>query len=133
MISLLMPIAQLVVLGYAFGGQVRNVKLGVVNQDHRLPAVKLRELFWLSQPTRTFDTIDYGEPGQSLADLRNVKINGLLTTAGFSQRVIRQRSQNRAHRGQHGRIPGFSHGCVCYRFDGRVQSACAEEARRLWS
>src|SRR5881392_2141172 len=51
MMSLVMPIAQLVVLGYAFGGQVRNLKLGVVNQDHRLPSVKLANYAWQLRPT----------------------------------------------------------------------------------
>src|SRR2546427_6683358 len=90
MMSLVMPIAQLVVLGYAFGGQVRNLKLGVVNQDHRLPSVKLRELcLAVTANARTFETIDYSDAGEALADLRNGKINGVLTIpAGFSQRVI---------------------------------------------
>src|SRR3989442_11739812 len=85
-----MPIAQLVVLGYAFGGQVRNLKLGIVNQDHRLPSVKLRELcLAVTANARTFETIDYSDAGEALADLRNGKINGVLTIpAGFSQRVI---------------------------------------------
>src|SRR6266704_3113946 len=90
MMSLVMPIAQLVVLGYAFGGQVRNLKLGVVNQDHRLPSVKLRELcLAVTANARTFETVDYSDAGEALADLRNGKINGVLTIpAGFSQRVI---------------------------------------------
>src|SRR5256712_5137245 len=90
MMSLVMPIAQLVVVGYAFGGQVRNLKLGVVNQDHRLPSVKLRELcLAVTANARTFETIDYSDAGEALADLRNGKINGVLTIpAGFSQRVI---------------------------------------------
>ena len=90
MMSLVMPIAQLVVLGYAFGGQVRNLKLGVVNQDHRLPSVKLRELcLAVTANARTFETIDYSDAGEALADLRNGRINGVLTIpAGFSQRVI---------------------------------------------
>src|SRR5881296_1920213 len=90
MMSLVMPIAQLVVLGYAFGGQVRNLKLGVVNQDHRLPSVKLRELcLAVTANARTFETIDYSDAGEALADLRNGKINGVLTIPpGFSQRVI---------------------------------------------
>ena len=90
MMSLVMPIAQLVVLGYAFGGQVRNLKLGVVNQDHRLPSVKLRELcLAVTANARTFETIDYSDAGEALADLRNGKINGVLTIpAGFSQRVV---------------------------------------------
>src|SRR5438477_1149977 len=90
MMSLIMPIAQLVVLGYAFGGQVKNRKLGVVNQDHRLPSVKLRELcLAVAANARTFETIDYSDPGEALTDLRNGRINGILTIpAGFSQRVI---------------------------------------------
>jgi ABC-2 type transport system permease protein len=88
--SLIFPICQLVVLGYAFGGQVRNLKLGIVDQDHRLPAVKLRELcVAVMANARTFETIDYSDPGQALADLRNGRISGVLTIpAGFSQRTL---------------------------------------------
>jgi len=88
--SLMLPICQLVVLGYAFGGQVRNMKLGIVDQDHRLPAVKLRELcVAVAANARTFEPIDYSDPGQALADLRTGRINGVLTIpAGFSQRVL---------------------------------------------
>ena len=31
--SLILPVVQLVVLGYAFGGQVKHLRLGVVDQD----------------------------------------------------------------------------------------------------
>jgi ABC-2 type transport system permease protein len=88
--SLVMPIAQLIVLGYAFGGQVKNLKLGVVNQDHRLPSVKLRELcLAVAANAKTFDTIDYSDSGEALNDLRNGRINGVLTIpAGFSQRMV---------------------------------------------
>src|SRR5436853_3623203 len=88
--SLVFPIIQLVVLGYAFGGQVRNLKLAIVDQDHRLPAVKLRELtFAVTANAHTFETIDYSDSGQALTDLRNGVVNGVLTIpAGFSQRVV---------------------------------------------
>jgi ABC-2 type transport system permease protein len=88
--SLIFPIMQLVVLGYAFGGQVRNLKLAIVDQDHRLPAVKLRELTGaITANARTFQTIDYTDSGQALTDLRNGRVNGVLTIpAGFSQRVV---------------------------------------------
>ncbi len=88
--SLIFPILQLIVLGYAFGGQVKNLKLGVVDQDHRLPAVKLRELLGaVAANARTFETFKYSDSGQALADLRNGRINGVLTIPpGFSQRVI---------------------------------------------
>ena len=42
--SMMMPIVQLVVLGYAFGGNVKHLKVAVVDQDHGVPAVKVREL-----------------------------------------------------------------------------------------
>ena len=42
--SLTAPLVQLVVLGYAFGGAVKHLKLGIVDQDGGIPAVKLREL-----------------------------------------------------------------------------------------
>src|SRR5262245_51093056 len=88
--SLIFPIMQLIVLGYAFGGQVRNLKLAIVDQDRRLPAVKLRELTTaVTANARTFETIDYADSGQALNDLRNGVINGVLTIpAGFSERVL---------------------------------------------
>ena len=36
-----MPLVQLVVLGHAFGGQVKHLKVGLVDQDHGVPALKL--------------------------------------------------------------------------------------------
>ena len=42
--ALIMPIVQLVILGYAFGGNVKHLKLAIVDQDHGMPAVRIREL-----------------------------------------------------------------------------------------
>ena len=88
--ALLMPLVQLIVLGHAFGGQVRNLKLGIVDQDHRVPAVKLRELTMaIAGNAKTFETIDYSDSGQAITDLRNGRINGVLTIPPeFSQRVV---------------------------------------------
>ncbi len=35
LMSMLLPLVQLVILGNAFGGKIRNARLGVVNLDHR--------------------------------------------------------------------------------------------------
>jgi ABC-2 type transport system permease protein len=88
--SLIFPIMQLITLGFAFGGQVRNLKLAIVDQDRRLPAVKLRELTSaVAANARTFESIDYTDQGQALSDLRNGRIHGVLTIpAGFSERVL---------------------------------------------
>ena len=44
-VSMVMPLVQLVVLGYAFGGKIKNLQVGVVDQDHGVPAIKLQEMF----------------------------------------------------------------------------------------
>ncbi|HMD35235.1 MAG TPA: hypothetical protein VKH42_09720, partial [Vicinamibacterales bacterium] len=59
-ISLVFPIVQLVVLGYAFGGNVRNLTIAVVDQDGGLPAVRVRELAGaVAANARTFQTVSY--------------------------------------------------------------------------
>ena len=42
LVSMVFPLVQLVVLGYAFGGKLKNMKVGVVDQDRRLPTLNLR-------------------------------------------------------------------------------------------
>ena len=94
--SMIFPVVQLVVLGYAFGGNVKHLKVGVVDQDHGVPAVKVRELAAAaSSGARTIDAIEYTDPGQALTDLRNGRINGVLTIPPeFSRRVL-ERNQPR--------------------------------------
>src|SRR5690349_14110829 len=89
-ISLIFPIVQLVVLGYAFGGNVKHLKVGVVDQDHRVPAIKLRELCGaVAQNAQTFETIEYRDSGEAMTDLRNGRINGVLTIPpDFSRRLL---------------------------------------------
>jgi ABC-2 type transport system permease protein len=88
--SMVMPIVQLVVLGYAFGGNVKHLKLAIVDQDHGVPAVRVRELASAaSSGAHTIDTIDYADQGQAIADLRNGRVNGVLTIPPeFSRRVL---------------------------------------------
>jgi len=89
-VSMIFPLCQLVVLGYAFGGNVKHLKLAVVDQDHGLPAVKVRELAEAaSAGARTVDLIDYVDQGQAVTDLRNGRVNGVLTIPPeFSRRVL---------------------------------------------
>jgi len=78
-VSMLLPLVQLVVLGYAFGGKVKHLRLGVVDQDHSVPALKLKEMFQaVSANARTFDTVDYIDRGAALRDLREGRIDGLV-------------------------------------------------------
>jgi ABC-2 type transport system permease protein len=89
-VSMVFPIVQLVVLGYAFGGNVKHLKLAIVDQDHGVPAIKIHELAGaVASGARTIDTIEYGDQGRALTDLRNGRVNGVLTIPPeFSRRVL---------------------------------------------
>lgn len=88
--SMIFPLAQLVVLGYAFGGSVKHLKLAIVDQDHGVPAVRIRELAGaVSSGARTMDLIEYADQGVALNDLRNGVVNGVLTIPpDFSRRSL---------------------------------------------
>jgi ABC-2 type transport system permease protein len=92
--SMIMPIANLIVLGYAFGGNVKHLKVAVVDQDHGLPAVKIRELAGAaSSGNQVFDIVDYADPGAALTDLRNGRVNGVLTIPPDYSRRLLSRNQ----------------------------------------
>jgi ABC-2 type transport system permease protein len=95
-ISMVFPLVQLVVLGYAFGGNVKHLKVAVVDQDGGVPAVRVRELAMaVAGGSRTFDTVQYADQGAAVEDLRNGKVNGVLTIPPeFSRRVL---SKNDPH------------------------------------
>ena len=90
--AMMMPIIQLMVLGHAIGGNVKHLKVGVVDQDHGIPAIKVRELAQaVAGGAQTFDTIDYSDQGVALGDLRNGRINGVLTIPPeFSRQTLEQ-------------------------------------------
>ena len=86
--SMMMPIVQLIVLGYAFGGNVKHLRVAVVDQDHGVPAVKVRELTSaISSGARTIDVIDYSDQGVAVADLRNGRVNGVWPFRRISRAV----------------------------------------------
>jgi ABC-2 type transport system permease protein len=89
-VSIVMPLVQLVVLGYAFGGKIKNMEVGVVDQDHRVPAVRLREMFnAVAANALTFKTTSYSDQGKALEDLRNGRINAVLNIPPeFSRKLL---------------------------------------------
>jgi ABC-2 type transport system permease protein len=89
-VSMIFPLVQLVVLGYAFGGNVKHLRVGIVDQDRGIPAIRLRELSGaVAANARTFEPVLYHDPGRALADLRNGRINGVLTIPPeFSRRTL---------------------------------------------
>jgi ABC-2 type transport system permease protein len=89
-VSMIMPLAQLIVLGYAFGGKVKHLTVGVVDQDHGIPAIKLKEMFQaVAANARTFETVAYSDRGLAVADLRQGKINAVLNIPPqFSRKML---------------------------------------------
>lgn len=89
-VSMIMPLMQLVILGNAFGGRIKHMNVGVVDLDHGVPAVRLQEMFnAVAANANTFDTRRYADEGQAMADLRDGKIDGLITIPpDFSRKVL---------------------------------------------
>src|SRR5580698_3722759 len=90
LMSMLMPIVQLVVLGYAFGGKIKHLEVGVVDEDHGVPAVKLQELFQaVAANAKTFTPVYYSDKAAALSDLRNGRISGILNIPPeFSRKLL---------------------------------------------
>jgi ABC-2 type transport system permease protein len=90
LMSLMLPIVQLVVLGYAFGGSVKHLTVGLVDEDRGLYAVKVQELAGaIAANARTFDTVRYADLGAAVSDLREGRLNGVLAIPpGFSRRTL---------------------------------------------
>ena len=78
-VSMILPLVQLVVLGYAFGGKIKNLNVGVVDQDYREPAVRLKGMLnAVAVNAQTFRSIPYCDLGQAMQDLRDGKISAVL-------------------------------------------------------
>ena len=91
-VSMFLPIVQLVVLGYAFGGKIKELRVGIVDQDRGIPTVKLREMFGaIAANARTFTTVDYTDLSTANTDLREGRINGVVSIPpDFSRRFLTQ-------------------------------------------
>src|SRR5258708_874839 len=76
MAAMVFPLVQLIVLGNAFGGKVRDAKLGIVDHDHGPQAVKVIEALRAVQSNaRTYRPIIYGDEKEMVADVRKGNLN----------------------------------------------------------
>src|SRR5581483_3597068 len=89
-VSVIMPLVQPVVLGEPFGGKVKHVNVGVVNQDQGMSSVKLQEMFQaVAANAQTFDSVPYSDQNEALRDLRNGHLNAVLNVPPqFSRNVL---------------------------------------------
>jgi len=92
LVSMVFPLVQLIVLGNAFGGKIRDARLGVVDEDGGAQALKVREAFdSVRSNMRTFQPIYYDNEKKATDDVRNGKIEGaVIIPPQFSRRVYEQ-------------------------------------------
>jgi ABC-2 type transport system permease protein len=92
MVSLIFPLVQLIVLGNAFGGKIRDAKLGLVDEDGGTQAIKIHEAFdSVRANMRTFEPIYYQDEKKAMDDVRNGKIQGaVIIPPQYSRRVYEQ-------------------------------------------
>jgi ABC-2 type transport system permease protein len=90
--SMIFPLVQLIVLGNAFGGKIRDARLGVVDEDGGTQALKIRQAFdSVRSNMRTFTPIYYDDEKTAREDVRNGKIHGaVIMPPQFSRRMYEQ-------------------------------------------
>jgi ABC-2 type transport system permease protein len=90
--SLMMPILQLLIMGNAFGGKITGAHVAVVDYDHGPQAIKIREGFdSIAVNIKTFTTVEYTDENKAREDVRTGKIDAaVIIPAQYSRRVYAQ-------------------------------------------
>jgi len=77
--SLIFPLVQLVVLGYAFGGKIKGATVAVVDEDHSVASRRVEEMFnGISAGPETFRVIHYDSLSKAIDDLRTGFVRGVV-------------------------------------------------------
>ena len=96
MVSMIFPLVQLVVLGNAFGGKIRDAKMGIVDEDHGTQAIRIKEAFDSVRATvRTFVTIPYDDEVKAREDVRNGKIQGAVIIPPQYSKMVYEKNHPR--------------------------------------
>lgn len=79
MVAMVFPLVQLVILGNAFGGKVKDARIGIVDYDHGPQSLRVKEAFDAIQAnTRTVKAYYYTDEKQVVRDVRNGHLEGAL-------------------------------------------------------
>jgi ABC-2 type transport system permease protein len=89
MAAMVFPLVQLIVLGNAFGGKIRDAKLGIVDHDGGPQAIRVIEALRAVQSNaRTFEPIIYHDERTMVSNVREGELNaGLVIPPQFSRDV----------------------------------------------
>ena len=91
-VSMIFPIVQLIILGYAFGGKIKGVNVALVNNDHGPEAVVVREMLdAVATGPGDIHVVNYPNVSEAVHDLRDGIVRGvILIPIDYSQRVEHQ-------------------------------------------
>lgn len=89
LVSMVFPLVQLIILGNAFGGKIRDARMGLVDEDHGPQAVRLKEAFdAVNANIRTFKPVYYDNEQAAKEAVRSGKLDGaVIIPPQFSRRV----------------------------------------------
>ena len=92
MTSMIFPLLQLIVLGYAFGGKIKNAPVAFVDQDHSVESRKVREMLEaIATGPQTLRVVNYNSISDAIRDLRAGFVQGVVEVPpDFSQRYYSQ-------------------------------------------
>ena len=90
--AMVFPLVQLIVLGNAFGGKIKDAKIGIVSHDTGPQAIRVMEALRAVQSNaRTFQPIVYSDEQTMIAAVRRGDLNaGLVIPPQFSRNVYEQ-------------------------------------------
>ena len=90
--SMMLPLVQLLVLGHAYGGHITGAKIAVVDEDQGPQAVKVHEAFdSVAVNIATFKTVAYPDELSAREDVRTGKVDAaVIIPPQFSRRVYSQ-------------------------------------------
>jgi len=79
-------------LGNAFGGKIRDAKVGIVDEDHGTQAIRIKEAFdSIRANIRTFVPVPYDSEKQAMQDVRDGRIQAaVIIPPQFSQHVYEE-------------------------------------------
>jgi ABC-type multidrug transport system permease subunit len=96
MASMIFPLVQLIILGNAFGGKIREARMGVVDEDHGTQAIRIKEAFDAVRANAgTFIAVPYDNEVQAREDVRNGKIQGAVIIPAQYSKMVYERNHPR--------------------------------------
>src|ERR1700693_4956555 len=89
MSSMIFPLMQLIVLGYAFGGKIKGIKIAVVDEDRTAPSRVVRQrIDAIVAGPQTLEIAEYSSLSDAEVDLRAGFVRGIVyIPLDFSRRV----------------------------------------------